>query len=348
MLTAGTQTSPLPDAPITQETTAEWSEIVLSVAPFLDGVQQELAGQVAAFDPEIAPYAEYALANQGKQLRATLTGLAANCVGGWNDSVIKAAVIVEMVHLATLLHDDIMDGAELRRNRPTLARKWDNTTAVLVGDCLFANALRLAAEFPTTDVCRAVSTATRTVCSGEIIQSHQQGNLQLGQAEYLDTLRMKTGELFALACELGASLAGAEPRETRALREYGMALGTAYQVYDDCLDLFGSEAEAGKSLGTDIASGKATLPVILLCEQADPDVAAQLGRMIEKWDAGQLNILRGWLSEFNTLEQSQSRLEALLADARDALGELRESDHRDALEELTLFLAQQSAGLGVC
>ena len=127
-----------------------------------------------------------------------------------------------------------------------------------------------------------------------------------------------------------------------------MALGTAYQVYDDCLDLFGSEAEAGKSLGTDIASGKATLPVILLCEQADPEVAAQLGRMIEKWDAGQLNILRGWLSEFNTLEQSQSRLEALLADARDALGELRESDHRDALEELTLFLAQQSAGLGVC
>ena len=333
--------TPLPDAPVTQETTAEWQEIALSVAPFLDGVQQQLAGQVAAFDPEIAPYAEYALANQGKQLRATLTGLAANCAGGWNNSAVKAAVIIEMVHLATLLHDDIMDGAELRRNRPTLARKWDNTTAVLVGDCLFANALRLAAEFPTTDVCRAVSTATRTVCSGEIIQSHQQGNLQLGQAEYLDTLRMKTGELFALACELGASLAGAEPRET-------LALGTAYQVYDDCLDLFGSEAEAGKSLGTDIASGKATLPVILLCEQADPDVAAQLGRMIEKWDAGQLNILRGWLSEFNTLEQSQSRLEALLADARDALGELRESGHRDALEELTLFLAQQSAGLGVC
>ena len=124
MLAAGTQTTPLPDAPVTQETTAEWQEIALSVAPFLDGVQQELAGQVAAFDPEIAPYAEYALANQGKQLRATLTGLAANCAGGWNNSAVKAAVIIEMVHLATLLHDDIMDGAEFRRNRPTLARKW--------------------------------------------------------------------------------------------------------------------------------------------------------------------------------------------------------------------------------
>ena len=347
MLATGTQTTPLPDAPIAQETIVEWQEIALSVVPFLDGVQQQLAGQVAAFDPEIAPYAEYALANQGKQLRATLTGLAANCVGGWNDSVIKAAVIIEMVHLATLLHDDIMDGAEVRRNRPTLARKWDNTTAVLVGDCLFANALRLAAEFPTTDVCRAVSTATRTVCSGEILQNNHQGNLALGQADYFKMLRMKTGELFALACELGGSLAGGAARETRALREYGMALGTAYQVYDDCLDLFGFEAEAGKSLGTDIASGKATLPVILLCEQAGPEIATQLGQMIGRWDADQLNILRGWLSEFNTLEQSQSRLESCLADAREALGAVGDSGHRNALEELTRFLAQQSAGLRV-
>mgnify|MGYP002821055795 FL=1 len=347
MFTAEAQATPPPDAPVVQETTADWQEIAVSVTPFLDAVQQELAGQIAAFDHEIAPYAEYALANQGKQLRATLTGLAANCGGGWNDAAVKAAVIIEMVHLATLLHDDIMDDAELRRSRPTLARRWDNTTAVLVGDCLFANALRLAAEFPTTDICRAVSTATRTVCSGEILQNNHQGDLALGQAEYFKMLRMKTGELFALACELGGSLAGGDPLETRALREYGMALGTAYQLYDDCLDLFGSEAEVGKSLGTDIASGKATLPVILLCEQAGPEIATQLSQMIGRWDAGQLNILRGWLSEFNTLEQSQSRLESCLADAREALGAVGDSSHRDALEELTRFLAQQSAGLGV-
>ena len=347
MFAAETQTSPLREAPLSKESIADWPEIAQSVAPFLDRVQQQLAGQVEAFDPEIAPYAKYALANHGKQLRAALTGLAANCAGGWNDSAVKAAVIIEMVHLATLLHDDIMDGAELRRSRPTLANKWNNTTAVLVGDCLFANALRLAAEFPTTDVCRAVSTATRTVCSGEILQNNHQGNLALRQAEYFKMLRMKTGELFALACELGGSLAGGDPRETGALREYGMALGTAYQVYDDCLDLFGSEAEVGKSLGTDIASGKATLPVILLCEQAGPEIATQLGQMIGRWDADQLNILRGWLSEFNTLEQSQSRLESCLAEAREALGKVGDSGHRDALEELTRFLAQQSAGLGV-
>ncbi|MDP6795253.1 MAG: polyprenyl synthetase family protein [Verrucomicrobiota bacterium] len=347
MFAAEAQPTPLTESPITQDITAEWQEIAAMVAPFLEEVRQQLAAQVAAFDPGIAPYAEYALASQGKQLRATLTGLAANSVGGWNDGTVKVAVIIEMVHLATLLHDDIMDGAALRRNRPTLARKWDSTTAVLVGDCLFANSLRLAAEFPTTDVCRAVSTATRTVCSGEILQNKQQGKLALSQAEYFKMLRMKTGELFALACELGGSLAGGDARETRALRDYGMALGTAYQVYDDCLDIFGSEAEAGKSLGTDIAGGKATLPVILLCEQAGPDIQPRLNQMIQRWDETQLNILRGWLSEFNTLERSQSRLESSLADARKALGAISESSPRDALEELTRFLAQQSAELGV-
>ena len=167
-----------------------------------------------------------------------------------------------------------MDEAEVRRGRPTLASKWGNSVAVLTGDCLFAHSLKLASEFPTTDVCRAVSTSTRNVCSGEIIQSHRKGNLRLSEAEYLKIIRMKTGELFALACELGGSLADATPDEVQALRNYGMALGTAYQIYDDCLDLFGAEETAGKSLGTDIAGGKATLPVLLLQQQAGPETVS--------------------------------------------------------------------------
>ena len=347
MIAAGTQATPLPDSPITQNTGVELKEIFLSVAPFLDGVQRQLAEQVSAFDPEIAPYAEYALTRQGKQLRAALTGLAANCVGGWNESVTRAAVIIEMVHLATLVHDDILDEAEVRRGLPTLASKWGNSVAVLTGDCLFAHSLKLAADFPTPDVCRAVSTATRNVCSGEIIQSHRKGNLRLSEAEYLKIIRMKTGELFALACELGGSLADGTPDEAQALRNYGMALGTAYQIYDDCLDLFGAETDAGKSLGTDIAGGKATLPLLLLQDQAGPEITTQLGQMVGQWDENQLNILRGWLSEFNTLEQSQSKLEAFLVEARESLEVIEESAHRDVLEVLTRFLAQQSARLGV-
>ena len=347
MIAAGTQATPLPDSPIRQNTGVELTEIFLSVAPFLDWVQRQLAEQVAAFEPEIAPYAEYALSRQGKQLRAALTGLAANCAGGWNDRVTKAAVIIEMVHLATLVHDDIMDKAEIRRGQPTLASKWGNSIAVLTGDCLFAHSLKLASEFSTTDVCRAVSTATRNVCSGEIIQNNYKGNLQLTEEQYFNLIRMKTGELFALACELGGSLAGADTDETQALRRYGMALGTAYQIYDDCLDLFGSEEVVGKSLGTDIAGGKATLPILLLQQQAGAGMAEKLQQMVEQWDENQLNILRGWLSEFNTLEESQSKLEAHLAEARKLLETVEASAHRDALAALTHFLAQQSAQLGV-
>ena len=347
MIAAGTQATPLPDASITQNTGVELTEIFLSVAPFLDGVQRQLAEQVAAFDPEIAPYAEYALSRQGKQLRAALTGLAANCAGGWKDGVTRAAVIIEMVHLATLVHDDIMDEAKVRRGQPTLASKWGNSVAVLTGDCLFAHSLKLASEFPTTNVCRAVSTATRNVCSGEIIQNNRKGDLQLNEAQYFDLIRMKTGELFALACELGGSLAGADSEETQALRRYGMALGTAYQIYDDCVDLFGSEEVVGKSLGTDIAGGKATLPILLLQQQAGPGMADKLQQMVAQWDENQLNILRGWLSEFSTLEQSQSKLEAYLAEARESLEAVEASAHRDVLATLTRFLAQQSARLGV-
>ena len=347
MIAAGTQATPLPDASITQNTGVELTEIFLSVAPFLDGVQRQLAEQVAAFDPEIAPYAEYALSRQGKQLRAALIGLAANCAGGWNDGVTRAAVIIEMVHLATLVHDDIMDEAKVRRGQPTLASKWGNSVAVLTGDCLFAHSLKLASEFPTTNVCRAVSTATRNVCSGEIIQNNRKGDLQLNEAQYFDLIRMKTGELFALACELGGSLAGADSEETQALRRYGMALGTAYQIYDDCVDLFGSEEVVGKSLGTDIAGGKATLPILLLQQQAGPGMADKLQQMVAQWDENQLNILRGWLSEFSTLEQSQSKLEAYLAEARESLEAVEASAHRDVLATLTRFLAQQSARLGV-
>src|SRR5204863_3955488 len=144
-----------------------------------------------------------------------------------------------------------MDAAKIRRGRPTMAAHWGNEISVLLGDCLFAHALKLAAGFPTTEICRAVAAATNTVCSGEILQTQRRRNFELSRAEYFKVLQMKTGELFALSCDLGAYLSGAGAVQRSALRQYGLAMGTAYQIYDDCLDLFGSEVSAGKSLGTD-------------------------------------------------------------------------------------------------
>jgi octaprenyl-diphosphate synthase len=218
-----------------------WKNLVEPLQPFLESVTQRLLRQAGDFDPQIVSYAQYALNGNGKHLRPTLVALAANAVSGISDAHVTAAVIIEMVHLATLVHDDVMDEAEVRRGQLTLAANWGNEIAVLFGDCLFAQALKLAASFPTPEVCRAVAMATNTVCTGEILQTQQRRKFQISHRDYFRVIEMKTAELFTLSCDLAAFLGDANAKQRAALREFGAAFGTAYQVYDDCVDLFGSE-----------------------------------------------------------------------------------------------------------
>jgi len=301
---------------------------------------------VEAFEPEVAAYARYALGNQGKQLRPALVALSAETTGGLNPDLVTVATIVEMVHLATLVHDDITDEARVRRRRPTLAAHWGNARSVLVGDCLFAHALTLAAGFPTPEVCRAVAQATRIVCSGEILQTQHRGETELDRAEYFRIVRMKTAELFALSCELGAWLGGASPRERMALRTYGLELGVAYQVYDDCLDLFGNEAQAGKSLGTDLAGGKLTLPVIVALERATAGDRAALKELVRGWEPRHLPRLRAMLEQYDALAESQQAVFQSCRAARECLSALRPGEARAGLTGATVFLAQQAQVLG--
>jgi octaprenyl-diphosphate synthase len=324
-----------------------WRQIVEPVEPFLERVSASLAAQVEGFHPDIAQYARYALTNQGKQIRPTLVALSGAAVGQLNDSLIKVAVIIEMVHLATLVHDDIMDEAELRRCRPTLAANWGNELSVLVGDCLFAHSVTLAASFPTPEVCRAVAKATNTVCSGEILQTNQRHDFNLQRADYLKALEMKTGELFALSCELGAALAGGEAAERNALRTYGLALGTAYQLYDDCLDLFGSEAAAGKSLGTDLGTGKLTLPILIVLEKGTNSDREMLQNCVESPDRENLEKIFELLERYNALSDTRRVVNQYIKQAQQVLGELKQSKGVDALAGLGEYLAQQSRTLGV-
>jgi octaprenyl-diphosphate synthase len=328
------------------ETSLSWKHIVGSADPFLQAVAARLAEQIREFDPEIAQYAAYALTNQGKQLRPALVALSAGATGQANDSHVLAAVIIEMVHLATLVHDDVMDEASLRRGRPTLAANWGNEISVLLGDCLFAHALQLAASFPTPDICRAVAAATNTVCAGEILQTQRRKNFALSQAEYFKALQMKTGELFALSCDLGAFLSGAAPVHRTALRQYGLAIGTAYQIYDDCLDLFGSEAVAGKSLGTDLAKGKLTLPMLILLERAEPAERASLEGWVREWNPATLGPVVRLLQRHHTLKSSRLAVHRYLEAARSAVSILPETESRAGLAGLTQFLAQQADALG--
>jgi len=330
-----------------KEAPHSWKQIVEPVEPFLEAVARQLAEQVQTFDPEIAAYAQYALTNQGKQLRPALVALSAGSVGRPNDNLITVAVIIEMVHLATLVHDDVMDEALLRRQRPTLAANWGNQISVLLGDCLFAHALKLAAGFPTPEICRAVSAATKTVCSGEILQTHRRRQFQFSLEEYFKVLEMKTAELFALSCELGGWLCGATSPERAGLRQFGLALGTAYQIYDDCLDLFGSEASVGKSLGTDLATGKLTLPVLVALERANACDRARLRELIERWDHGNIAPVLDLLDKHDALDEARGSIHRFLCAARHCLDALPESDNRLALAALTRFVAQQTDALGV-
>jgi len=325
---------------------SDWSTLSAPVKSFLQAVGSQLREQVLAFEPEIASFAEYALLNQGKQLRPTLVGCAGEADHGFESGLVKVAVIIEMIHLATLVHDDIMDQAILRRNRPTLCEHSGHEVSVLLGDCLFSRALELASEFPTTDVCRLVSQATRNVCSGEILQTLRYKKRILNQEDYLRTIRLKTAELFALSCELGGSQIGLSVPHRDALKNFGFALGTAYQIYDDCLDIFGDESEVGKSLGTDLQTGKCTLPILLLQESMAPQEKEALLSKLFVWDESQRDWLMGLFARHQTLEACIRVIEQHLYDAERALELLKGDGHGLSLEPLLKFLSSQATRLG--
>lgn len=332
--------------PLTVRTADSWRGIIEPVEPFLESVSTRLIQQVKTFDPAIMPYAEYALKGEGKHLRPALVALSARALADdATESHVTAAVIIEMVHLATLVHDDIMDEGQIRRGRLTLAANWGNEIAVLFGDCLFAQALVLAASFPTTEVCRSVAAATNTVCSGEILQTQNRRNFQLSQEKYFQVLEMKTAELFALSCDLSAHLSNSTTEQRSALHRFGLAFGVAYQLYDDCVDIFGTEATAGKSLGTDLEKGKLTLPILLAWERASAADREALESMVTDWQPASAQRLHVLLSRYECLPAALQTVHQYLRDARLALTALPEAAGISGLTGLTDYLARQTDSL---
>ena len=248
---------------------AEIRQIFALVQPQLDAVEATIGRQAEAFDPAVRGYVGYACATSGKRLRPALALLAAGATGGMAERHQSLAVIIELIHLATLIHDDVLDGAEKRRDQPTANSRWGNHISVLLGDCLFAHALDLATGFDDAEISRGIARAATAVCTGEILQTQRRFDLNLSFADYYRIIEMKTAALFGAAAGLGARLNGAGPEVAEALKVYGLKVGTAYQVYDDLLDLAGDEAQAGKTLGTDLQKGKLTLPILNLLQASE-------------------------------------------------------------------------------
>ena len=213
---------------------------------------------------------------RGKRLRPALVLLAGKAAGRVTPAHPVLAAVVEMIHTATLVHDDILDESTVRRHAATVNAEWGAESAVLMGDYLFTHAFHLAASLDTPWACRAIGRATNLVCEGEMQQVAHRGDLDLDEDAYFSIIRGKTAELIAVSCQLGAHYAGAPEATTRALEEYGRDLGVAFQIADDVLDLMGEERATGKSLGTDLEKQKLTLPLIRALAVAEPADARRL------------------------------------------------------------------------
>ncbi|MDP9253883.1 MAG: polyprenyl synthetase family protein [Verrucomicrobiota bacterium] len=300
----------------------------------LDEVETRIARQAVAFDPAIEGYVSYAVGSRGKRLRPLVALLSGGATGTMTAEHVDLAVIVELIHIATLVHDDIMDEAERRRAQPTVNARWGNSLSVLLGDCLFAHALNLATDFENADISRTIARAAREVCSGEIIQTQHRFDLHLATEDYLRIVKMKTGSLFAAASELGATISGADPATISALKEYGLKIGTAYQIYDDCLDIAGNEKETGKTLGTDLRKGKLTLPVLMLLHSSPVLERERFCALILDDKSEQIAQLFKSATTNGALSASIDIGEELIRKAQGELDRLPSNPHSDALVQL--------------
>ena len=304
----------------------------------LYSVEERIRQQARAFDPAVEGYIAYAIESHGKRLRPALALLAGGATGPIGSSHFDLAVVLELIHAATLVHDDILDGADKRRGQPTANAKWGNALSVLLGDCLFAHALKLSTNFQNGEISRRIAHAASDVCSGEIIQTQRRFDLKLSVPDYYKIIEMKTGALFAAACELGALINEAAPEVIDALRIYGLRLGTAYQIYDDVLDLAGEEAKAGKTLGSDLRKGKLTLPVLHLFQISDEVERHRLSEIILGGEESDVLALAERALESGAVKSAIGIGRKMLREADAQLAIVPANKYREALTSLVAAL----------
>lgn len=289
--------------------------------------------------PQVDEVVRHGCGLGGKRLRPALLLLSAKAAGSVRHDHLVLSAVVEMIHTATLIHDDVLDEATLRRHRPTVNARWNNQTSVLLGDFLFTHAFYLASTLDSTFACQTIGRATNVVCEGELRQIATQDDFDLGEAEYLSIIEAKTAELCACCCRLGAHYAGASADVEESLAAFGRDLGIAFQIVDDLLDLEGQEVTVGKSLGTDLRQRKLTLPLIHLLAEADTVARSAL---IETLAVSQEQ--DGFLEQLEksgALAYARHQASQFAERARAALTDLPPSTALDVLGQLPQFVIER-------
>jgi len=323
---------------------APWREIpsFARIDSHLEQVNDLIHQALAARDVagELSPLFEHLNACTGKLLRPAMVLLAGECLGPLTENHVRVGAIVEMIHHATLLHDDVIDDGHLRRGVPTVNRLWGNESAVLLGDFVLSRVFRMAADLDSSIAKIVAQTAIR-VCEGELRQVVQRRNWRLGEDQYIQIIGEKSASFFSGCCRLGALLSHAEERYVAAAARFGLNAGIAFQITDDLLDITGEEARTGKTGRRDVAKDKLTLAVIHLLDTVEEGERPGVQAMLESGSESRRELAE-MLRRRGSLQYAHERAEKYVTSAIEALAELPESEARDALAQTARFMADRT------
>ncbi|MFM9425128.1 octaprenyl-diphosphate synthase [Variovorax sp. GrIS 2.14] len=309
----------------------------------MEAVDRVIAARLDTGVPLVSQVSQYIIAAGGKRLRPALLLLMTGALGYTGDQRYNLAAVVEFIHTATLLHDDVVDESTLRRGRPTANESFGNPASVLVGDFLYSRAFQMMLDANNMRVMQILAEATNVIAEGEVLQLMNMHDASLNEVAYLRVIRSKTAKLFEASTRLAAVLAGAGADVEESCATYGQALGTAFQVIDDVLDYAGDASETGKNLGDDLREGKTTLPLILAMQRAQPDESALVRAAIEAGDTSQLPLIVEIVRQTGALDATRAAAATEAQRAIDALRDFPANSHTNGLLQLAAQLLERRA-----
>lgn len=321
------------------------TELTKPVQADLDEFKRKLNDCLKGDSPLITSIARHLLRTKGKRMRPAFLFLSSRASDTFTEHSVQASLAIELIHTATLLHDDVVDESEMRRGMETVNAQWTNLISVLMGDYLFAKAFRIMVETKSIELMKAISKATERVSVGELRQIEETGNYDLSEDEYLSIIADKTASLFCVSCEAGPILTRCRPRERRRYALFGEKVGTAFQIADDLLDFVGQAEVTGKEPGNDVLTGKITLPMIYALRTADRARRGEIvKRLREQRDPATFEFVLRFVEEQGGIEYAYRRADELCEQGLDALSrQVKNSEYFHSLADMVVFTTARVA-----
>jgi octaprenyl-diphosphate synthase len=318
------------------------TRITPSVVADMEAVNAVIRNQLHSDVPLVNQIAEYIISAGGKRIRPMLLLLTANAFGYRGSHHHTLAAVIEFIHTATLLHDDVVDESSMRRGRETANALFGNAASVLVGDFVYSRAFQMMVSVDSMRVMQILADATNVIAEGEVLQLLNMHDPDVTEERYLQVIRSKTAKLFEAATQLGALVAGATETEIEAAAEYGRSLGTAFQLVDDVLDYSGNAAAIGKNVGDDLREGKPTLPLIYLLQHGSPAQRDLVRTCIEQGDEQRFDEVLEAITHSGALGYTRRHAEAAAQRAGTAISAMPASEFKDSLLQLCAFAVERN------